>query len=207
MMKRVFKEAHKMTKEMVEKYKVNYQAQFSLCLSYLLNKEEKGMTMEKWYNELTGEEKTRLENALENRMLLKSRDEKQEIWNELLEEKYNAYLQQIEQDKQKEEIKQIKIAEEEKQHQENLERGIATIELYESNRFRCWLAEITGTDSKYGFTREFISPTRIEGNYKTYELKEGKLYNYLNDNKQHLVKVANSKLVEMTKSEIEEILG
>lgn len=40
-MKNNFKAAHKMTKEMVEKYGVDYQAQFGLCLSYLLeNKEE-----------------------------------------------------------------------------------------------------------------------------------------------------------------------
>jgi len=39
--KKLFKQAHKMTKEIVEKYKdVDYQAQFSLCLAYLLNKKE-----------------------------------------------------------------------------------------------------------------------------------------------------------------------
>lgn len=43
MLSKVFKEAHKMTRELVRKYKVNYQAQFSLCLSYLLNREEKEM--------------------------------------------------------------------------------------------------------------------------------------------------------------------
>lgn len=40
-MKKVFKEAHKMTREMVKKYGVDYQAQFGLCLSYILNEEEK----------------------------------------------------------------------------------------------------------------------------------------------------------------------
>lgn len=40
-MKKIFKEAHKMTREMADKYKVDYRAQFGLCLSYLLkNKEE-----------------------------------------------------------------------------------------------------------------------------------------------------------------------
>ena len=40
-MKKIFKEAHKMTKQMVAKYGVDYQAQFGLNLSYLLeNKEE-----------------------------------------------------------------------------------------------------------------------------------------------------------------------
>ena len=39
-MKKIFKEAHKLTKEMVKKYNTNYQAQFQINLSYLL--EEKG---------------------------------------------------------------------------------------------------------------------------------------------------------------------
>src|SRR5690554_1061676 len=39
-MKKIFKEAHKMTKEIASKYDVDYQAQFGLCLAYLLNKEE-----------------------------------------------------------------------------------------------------------------------------------------------------------------------
>lgn len=34
-MKNLFKEAHKMTREMVEKYGVDYQAQFGLVVSYL----------------------------------------------------------------------------------------------------------------------------------------------------------------------------
>lgn len=39
-MKNIFIEAHKLTKEMVEKYGVDYQAQFGLNISYLLEKEE-----------------------------------------------------------------------------------------------------------------------------------------------------------------------
>lgn len=51
-MKKIFKEAHRMTREMVEKYGVDYQAQFGLCLSYLLeNKEEEEV------KELKGTEK------------------------------------------------------------------------------------------------------------------------------------------------------
>lgn len=46
-MKKIFKEAHKMTREMVQKYEVDYQAQFGLCLAYLLeNKEERKMKLE-----------------------------------------------------------------------------------------------------------------------------------------------------------------
>ena len=39
-MKKIFVKAHKMTKEMVKEYKVDYQAQFGLCLSYLLEIKE-----------------------------------------------------------------------------------------------------------------------------------------------------------------------
>ena len=43
-MKKMFKEAHKITKEMVNKYGVDYKTQFGLCLAYLLeSKEEKEM--------------------------------------------------------------------------------------------------------------------------------------------------------------------
>jgi hypothetical protein len=38
-MKKIFREAHKMTREMVEKYGVDYQVQFGLNLAYLLEKE------------------------------------------------------------------------------------------------------------------------------------------------------------------------
>lgn len=51
-MKKIFKEAHKMTREMVKEYGVDYKGQFAICLSYLLkNKEENGM------KELKGTEK------------------------------------------------------------------------------------------------------------------------------------------------------
>lgn len=39
-MKKIFIEAHKMTGEIVKEYEVDYQAQFGLCLSYLLEKKE-----------------------------------------------------------------------------------------------------------------------------------------------------------------------
>lgn len=46
-MKKIFIEAHKMTREMVKKYKVDYQAQFGLNLSYLLEEEkEEEVTLE-----------------------------------------------------------------------------------------------------------------------------------------------------------------
>lgn len=50
-MRKIFKEAHKMTREIASKYEVDYQAQFGLCLAYLLEeKEEKKV-------ELIGSEK------------------------------------------------------------------------------------------------------------------------------------------------------
>lgn len=53
-MKNLFKEAHKMTREIATKYEVNYQSQFGLVLSYLLeNKEEE----EKMLENLKGTEK------------------------------------------------------------------------------------------------------------------------------------------------------
>lgn len=59
-MKKIFKEAHKMTKEMVKKYKVDYITQFGLNLSYLLEKKEEikmliGSEKQiKWAEELLG---------------------------------------------------------------------------------------------------------------------------------------------------------
>lgn len=59
-MKKIFKEAHKMTKEIVEKYNdVDYQAQFALCLQYLIEESKKVkyndddlINFTTWYNEV-----------------------------------------------------------------------------------------------------------------------------------------------------------
>lgn len=59
-MKKIFKEAHKMTKEIVEKYNdVDYQAQFALCLRYLIEESKKVkyndddlINFTTWYNEV-----------------------------------------------------------------------------------------------------------------------------------------------------------
>lgn len=48
-MKKIMKEAHRMTKEIVKNYEVEYRTQFRLCLAYLLNKKEEE-TMIKLYN-------------------------------------------------------------------------------------------------------------------------------------------------------------
>src|SRR5690554_4614061 len=56
-MKKVFKKAHEMTRKFVEKYGVDYQAQFGLCLSYLLEKEREVGNMNIEMKELKGTEK------------------------------------------------------------------------------------------------------------------------------------------------------
>lgn len=49
-MKKIFIAAHKMTREIVKKYEVNYQVQFGLCLSYLLEeKEEEELEIKSWF--------------------------------------------------------------------------------------------------------------------------------------------------------------
>lgn len=55
-MKELFKQAHKMTKEIKAKYSnINYQFQFSLCLKYLKTKEKEGIKMLKTGNEIRKE--------------------------------------------------------------------------------------------------------------------------------------------------------
>lgn len=53
-MKKIFKKAHKMTREMVNEYRVDYQAQFGLCLSYLFEEEKEEGEMIKNYVEEKG---------------------------------------------------------------------------------------------------------------------------------------------------------
>ena len=213
-MKKVFKEAHRITREMVKEYGVDYQAQFGLCLSYLLeNEEEEEMAMEKWLENLTEQEKSRLKDIAEMRAgYLESGEtaeeykaRQEEEYKKFVKEKYNLYLEEEKRKKKKEKLNQETEKEKEQQYQQDLEKEIATLELYESNKYRCWVAEITGLDKQYGFDRNFTNPAKIEGNYKYYELEEDKIYNYLNHNQQHFVKVQNSKLIEITKEEIKEM--
>lgn len=72
-MKKIFKEAHKMTRKMVEEYGVGYQVQFGLNLSYLLDNKEEEMKKElkgtekqvKWANEILAEMNAVLNKAVE----------------------------------------------------------------------------------------------------------------------------------------------
>ena len=203
-MKNIFKRAHEMTREMKREYpEVDYRIQFGLCLSYLSNnKEEEQMTKEKWYESLSEKEKSRLKDILDNRTFMKPVEEKEKIWNQLLEQRYQKCLAEIEQEKQREEERKQEQAEQEKQRQLNVQRGYLTIDLYQSNKYRCWASEITGTDKRYGLAREFLNPIEASQNSKIYKLEEGKYYNYLEHNKQHFVKVENGELIEMTRDEM-----
>src|SRR5699024_2271263 len=154
-----------MTREMVREYGVDYQAQFGLNLSYLLkNKEEKEMSVEKWYEGLAEKEKSKIEDIVDNFTLGRSLEERETYKNKVIERKYNEYLRNIETSKQEEEVAKQREIKEEERYQEEVAKGIATIELYESNKYRCWAAEITGTDAQYGLAREFMNPTKIQGN-------------------------------------------
>lgn len=66
-MKEIMKKAHKMTRGMVEKYGVDYQAQLGLCLAYLLeNKEEERMVELKGTEKQVALAKKRLEKMEQN---------------------------------------------------------------------------------------------------------------------------------------------
>ena len=158
--------------------------------------------MNKWYERLTQKEISKLKDGLENRMMLKDQGEKEAIWNGLLQEKYSEYLRELERNQEKEEQKKEARKEILSQYQRDLSMGIATLNLYTSGKYKAWVAEIVGTDEKYGLARNFINPFDVSGNTKTYHLKEGKIYNYLSDNEQYFAKVVNSKLVEISKLEL-----
>jgi len=165
------------------------------------------MTREEWYNSLSDKEISSLQFALENRMILQDASQKEAEWEKLLNEQYNRYLQDIENKKRMAEYEEQRRKEEEEQHQRDLALGIATLKLYTSNKYRTWVAEITGTDEKYGFKRNFINPFDTEGNFKIYHLKEGKLYNFLRNNEQVFARVENSRIIEMSKFEMLELLS
>ncbi len=172
------------------------------------------MTMEKWFEGLSEKEKSSIVDGAEARTGYLRPGETAEEWkarkkenfDNIVKEKYQRYLRNVEWQKEQEESNKQEQLERKKQRKRDLARGIAIIELYQSNRYRCWVAEVTGTDDKFGLERRFINPVEIKGNYRTYELKEGKYYNYLNNNKQHFVKVVNAELIEMTRSEMMEAI-
>lgn len=170
------------------------------------------MTKTKWYEGLSEKEIENLKDGADMRAGYPragdtpedTKKRKAEILDKLIEEKYNKYLEEIERIARMAQENKERVIKEEEQRQKNLEKGIATLELYESNKYRCWAAEVTGLDSKFGFNRNFINPIEYKGNYRIYRLKEGKIYNYLNNNKQSFVKVEDARLIEMTREEVED---
>lgn len=139
-MRKVFTEAHRITREMVKEYGMDYRTQFAITLSYLLNKED-------------------------------------------------------------EQVKLIK-----KEEVRDFEDGMLT--LTTSNNQRAWVAEITGTDEKYGFARSFINePTVDGGRWVDYELSEGKIYNWNEGRRQHFGIVENGKLYEISKRDVENLIA
>ena len=85
-MKKIFKEAHKMTREMVKKYGVDYQAQFSLNLSYLFEKEEEGEMLDKEIKKRLQELKVSKEEIERIEKVLK---DSSGLTNELIEDIYD----------------------------------------------------------------------------------------------------------------------
>lgn len=165
------------------------------------------MTMEQWFQSLSEKEISKIKNKSElfpnpGETLEKWNERKKEKYSQTLEDEYKKSLEEMvkadEKIKTEEEIK----SEEERQYQQDLKHGIATIQLYKSNKFDCWAAEVTGLDSKWGFIRKFIKPVAKP---EIYEFENGKIYNYLVDQEQHYVKVEKSKLIELTKREVTEI--
>ena len=165
------------------------------------------MTMEQWFQSLNEREREKIKIKSE---LFPNPGETLEQWNERKKEKYNQTLEDeykksleaiVKANEKRKTEEEIKI-EEERQYQQDLKNGIATIQLYKSNKFDCWAAEVTGLHPKWGFVRKFIQPVAKP---EIYEFENGKIYNYLVEQEQHYVKVEKSKLIELTKREVIEI--
>ncbi len=163
------------------------------------------ISMNNWYDELSDQEIKKLKDGLANRMLLKSADQEAAVWNALLEEKYNEFMRYSAR------REEVQLAEKEaqskadEQRRSDLSRGIFTLELYTSGKYKAWVAEITGLDNKFGLSRSFINPFEVKGNTKIYQLTEGRYYNYLVRGEQHFVQVVNADLIEYDKNEMFEI--
>jgi hypothetical protein len=165
------------------------------------------MAREQWYNGLSEIEKGRLQTALENRMMFKNESQKESVWENLLNEQYDKYLNEIESKKVAEQNKEKELKEAEEQYKKDLSMGVATLELYTSNKYHAWVAEITGADDKFGFKRSFVNQFDKNGSYQIYLLKEGKRYNFLRNNEQVYAQVVNSRIIEMSKFEMLELIS
>ena len=100
-------------------------------------------------------------------------------------------------------MKEIKFYK--KEEVEYFENGMLV--LTTSRRQRAWVAEITGTDKRYGFARQFNKPAINEGRCVYYELDEGKIYNWREGRRQYFGIVENGKLYEITERDVENLIA
>lgn len=70
-----------------------------------------------------------------------------------------------------------------------------------SNNQPPYVAEITGPDQKWQFSRKFITESEDNGRCKQYELEDGKLYNWKESREQHFGIVEDGKLYEISKAD------
>ena len=92
-----------------------------------------------------------------------------------------------------------------KEEVKHFENGMLT--LTTSGRQRAWVAEIIGTDKKYGFKRNFINEPAVNGGrWVDYKLSEGKIYNWSEGKKQYFGIVENGKLYEISKQDVENLI-
>lgn len=94
-----------------------------------------------------------------------------------------------------------------KEEVRDYENGMLAL-LPSTGKYPTWIAEITDTDSKYGFKRDFINEhTAVLGRCLGYELDEGSIYNWQDQGRQHFGIVENGKFYEISKQDVENILA
>jgi len=81
-----------------------------------------------------------------------------------------------------------------------------TYTLMTSNRQKAWMAEVTGTDPKYTFKRNFLEVYEDGGRWIDFRLEDGKLYNWNEGREQHFGFVEDGKLYEISKHDAVDIV-
>lgn len=92
-----------------------------------------------------------------------------------------------------------------KEEVKDFKEGMLT--LTTSNRQPAWVAEITGADARYVFKREFLEVAVNGGRWVDYKLNDGKIYNWGEGKRQYFGIVENGKLFEVSKADVEKLLG
>ena len=92
--------------------------------------------------------------------------------------------------------------------------GPVTLEINHSSKQKEWIAEITGTDKKYKYKREFIRPTKKDWSSSgkngttTFELEEGKVYDISPSYKRrYFAKVENGQIVKIDEGDVLSYIG